>query len=301
MQQQQQFLGRAALRPVDRLLATQAHALAAMEIDEETVAAHLRRGGFPPEEALEAARDPVGHANRAIAAVATAPELTRTLAQAGAPAHLVQGVRRFGDAVGRLDQAVLLDRCAVDGGGRRFEVAYYIPGSGIDVSQGDLFHGGFLLSGDGRDGTMTVVPRLVRQVCLNGLTQVTDQASDACTFRIDGEGRSYGELDPVLALGIARENVHTVVERMRQLQRKRAEDAVAALEREGARVPAWAHARVRAVFAANQDPTAYGALNALTQTARDAATIAERACLEVAAGQLAPAWVRTPSEAPYAR
>ena len=153
------------------------------------------------------------------------------------------------------------------------------------MSDGDAFYGGIMLHGNSGNGRLRVAPRVVRQICTNGMTHATDEVGKSCVYWRDPDGRVRGEMELAFEAGLTREAVGGVVQRLAALTEIPAAEPIEALARQGVRVPRGAHERVRRIFRRDGDDSLYGALNALTETARDAQTVAERIRLESEAGR----------------
>ncbi|MDJ0975538.1 MAG: hypothetical protein QNJ98_13840 [Planctomycetota bacterium] len=284
---QLQFLGRTAKSP-ERAHAlrefAQFHRIAQQgSMPMDVLESHLRTMGFHNEEIAALMADPIGASHNMLRATERAGDLFEELEYRAAPVGLVSNVRAFADAIADVRQPLVLDRCERDDGDR-FAISYHLPSCSSAVSEGDLFFAGVALAANAIDGTVAVAPRVVRQVCANGMVQVTHLTGQRSIFRCDADGTSEGVLANAIRAGLSQENVTAVAHTLRPLTAIRVRKPFEALAERGVVVPESAVERVQNVFEENGDPTVYGALNALTQTARDATDVAERMELETRAG-----------------
>ncbi len=285
--QQLQFLGRTPVvqgrrTALDNLLHHITH-LGMDNLTDELLVRYLDAQGFSVDEVRAIRQSPEETLRRLRRVDHGAPEFLGELARQGAARTLSDDVRRFGDVIAAVPHLLHLDRCEQDDDGS-FAISYHLPEHAGDVAENDRFFAGVCLSGNAQQGTLHVAPRVVRQVCTNGMVAVTNETGAHGVFSRDGKGGVAGDVGEAVEAGLSCETVDAVVERMKALRAKEARDSIEALEQEGVLIPASAWEQVRRVYAENEDRTAYGAFNALTQTARDAARVSRRVRLETCAG-----------------
>jgi hypothetical protein len=300
-----QFLGRA---PIDQRRAATLHwlphvfrRLGADAASRSSLHHSLVSSGFDEQEARDLLHDPKEAARRLLGQGSDAPDLVAELERMGAPDALVDDVRRFGDVIADIREPLGFDRCERDDDGGSFMVSYHVAAHRAQVARGDLFFAGVCLSGDAGEGTITIAPRMVRQLCSNGLIAVTGMTGEKNLYVREPSGLTRGTIEGAVETGLSREAVRAVASQMQHLQARPVAEPVTALARHAVDVPHHARSRVLRVFRENRVRTLYGALNAMTQVARDARSVSERVDLETRAGfvlgQGARLLVPTPSVA----
>ena len=211
----------------------------------------------------------------------------------GSPSPLLDDLATLADAVSDRVREPTLSDCMTSDEGAVW-LGYVAPDRPSSVRRGDAFLGGVALSADPTKGTWDVACRVLRLQCTNGAVLPLEGTLGTPVYTRGEDGTSEGSIAEVVEAGFSGGVLAGVTEALRRGAWKPARSLFAALamlgmQREAAGLPALDRAP-----SAVEEPTAYGAFNAVTRLARDTMDLGEKARLERLAGRMVAAMSALP-------
>ena len=154
------------------------------------------------------------------------------------------------------------------------------------VRVGDSFVGGLVLTGDLAEGTGEARCRPVRLLCQNGQVMPMSARLGTPVFEHKADGTREGSIAEVVSAAFSRRIVETTTNLLQRTAMLPAEDpgqafAMLGLAQLARDLPESVRQR-----AMDEEPTAYGVLNAVTRAARETEDLALRYRLEHVAGRM---------------
>lgn len=218
----------------------------------------------------------------------TLPDFEETLAGRGrALSPFLADARTFADATEMVTTAYDVDECIVTPEGFAM-VGVYSRDRRVEIREGDAFLGGAVFTADLSRGACTVSARLVRLVCANGLVLPLRTESGVQAYERSPMGDTSGSIEETVHAAFSGHVLQKSVRPLGPAASWHVTDPLATLAQFGAQLDDEIRVRVLEVFKAAADDTVYGAVNALSQTARDTMNVRKRLELETKAGRLLP-------------
>jgi len=218
----------------------------------------------------------------------TLPDFEEMLAgRDRAGSFLLADARIFADATEMVTTAYDVDECIITPEGFAM-VGVYSRDRRVEIREGDAFLGGAVFTADLAQGSCTVSARLVRLVCANGMVLPLRAEEGVQAYERSPMGDARGSIEEAVHRAFSGEVLQKSVRPLGQAASWHVTDPLATLTQFGVALDDETAASVLDVFKSAEDKTVYGAVNALSQTARDTLNLRKRLDLETKAGRLLP-------------
>jgi len=195
--------------------------------------------------------------------------------------------RLFADATEMVTTEFDVDECTITPEGFAM-VGVYSRDRRVEIRQGDAFLGGAVFTADLQRGTCGVSARLVRLVCANGLVLPLCQEHGVQCYERTPTGDAHGSIEETIHAAFSGQVLQRGVRPMGPAASWHVTDPLASLAQFGVELKDELAQQLLKVYVAAGDETVYGAVNALSQTARDTSDPRKRLELETLAGRLLP-------------
>ena len=218
----------------------------------------------------------------------TLPDFEATLAQRDREfSSFLSDAQVFADATEMVTTAYDVDECLVTPEGFAM-VGVYSRDRRVEIREGDAFLGGAVFTADLSRGVCRVSARLVRLVCANGMILPLRAAEGLQTYERLLTGDTQGSIEETVHAAFSGKVLQQSVRPLGPSASWHVVDPLATLAQFGVALDEETSRRVLQAFKTAADATVYGAVNALSQTARDTHNLRKRLDLETQAGRLLP-------------